>query len=63
MRIELADEREDKREVFQYEGGIRAFVQHLNRNKTAIHPSVFAFQNERDGVVTDPSLNTRISSG
>jgi DNA gyrase subunit B len=56
VRIELSDEREDKSEVFQYEGGIRAFVQHLNRNKTPIHPSVFSFQNERDGVVVEAAL-------
>ncbi|MDH4315613.1 MAG: DNA topoisomerase (ATP-hydrolyzing) subunit B [Gammaproteobacteria bacterium] len=56
VRIELSDEREDKKEVFQYEGGIRAFVQHLNRNKTAIHPSVFAFQNERDGAVIEAAM-------
>ncbi|MCI0517117.1 MAG: DNA topoisomerase (ATP-hydrolyzing) subunit B [Woeseiaceae bacterium] len=56
VRIELSDEREDKREVFQYAGGIRAFVEHLNRNKTAIHPSVFAFQNEREGVVVEAAM-------
>jgi DNA gyrase subunit B len=56
VRIELSDEREDKREVFQYEGGIRAFVTHLNRNKTAIHASVFSFQTERDGVVVEAAM-------
>jgi DNA gyrase subunit B len=56
VRIELSDEREDKSETFQYQGGIRAFVQHLNRNKTAIHPSVFDFQSERDGVVVEAAL-------
>src|SRR5437868_4446325 len=33
VRIELIDERDDKREVFEYEGGIREFVRHLNRAK------------------------------
>ena len=31
VRIELIDEREDKRDVFQHEGGLQAFVEHLNR--------------------------------
>ena len=44
VRIELIDEREDKSDVFEHEGGVSAFVQHLNRSRTAIHPNVFYFQ-------------------
>jgi DNA gyrase subunit B len=43
VRIELIDEREDKGEVFQYEGGLKAFVGYLNRSRSPIHPSVFHF--------------------
>jgi len=43
VRIELVDEREDKRDVFQHEGGLKAFVAYLNRARNAIHPSVFHF--------------------
>jgi DNA gyrase subunit B len=44
VRIELIDERDEKTEVFQHEGGLKAFVTHLNRSKTAIHPTVLWFQ-------------------
>ncbi|MET0280504.1 MAG: DNA topoisomerase (ATP-hydrolyzing) subunit B [Steroidobacteraceae bacterium] len=44
VRIELIDERDDKTDVFQYEGGLKAFVTYLNRARSAIHPSVFHFQ-------------------
>jgi DNA gyrase subunit B len=48
VRIELVDERDEKTEVFQHEGGLKAFVTHLNRSRTAIHPTVLWFQT-KDG--------------
>ena len=48
VRIELVDERDEKSEVFQHEGGLAAFVSYLNRSKTPVHPTVLWFQT-RDG--------------
>jgi DNA gyrase subunit B len=56
VRIELVDERDDRREVFHYEGGIREFVRYLNRSKTAVQESIFWFRGERDAIVVELAM-------
>ena len=56
VKIELKDERDDKHDVFEYEGGINAFVLHLNRNKTAVHKEIFSFTSTKDDVVVEAAL-------
>ena len=56
VRINLVDERDDRRDLFEYEGGIRAFVAHLNRNKTPVHPTVFHITETRDDVVVEAAM-------
>ncbi|WP_185265843.1 DNA topoisomerase (ATP-hydrolyzing) subunit B [Halopseudomonas xiamenensis] len=54
--IHLIDERTGKRELFRYEGGLRAFVEYLNVNKTTIN-SVFHFNVQRDdGIGVEVSM-------
>lgn len=48
--IHLFDERSQRQDTFSYEGGIQAFVTHLNRNKTSIMPVVFSLNGEKDNI-------------
>ncbi len=57
VKVELTDERgEARRDVFQYEGGIRSFVEHLAQLKTPLHPSVIAVTGQQNGIVVDVAL-------
>ncbi len=56
VRIELIDERNEKHDVFEYQGGIKAFVEHLNRNKTPIHESVVHFSTDREDTNVEVAL-------
>tara|TARA_Y100001001_G_scaffold164461_1_gene196700 strand:+ start:18 stop:2354 length:2337 start_codon:yes stop_codon:yes gene_type:complete len=54
--INLRDERTGKHELFRYEGGLRAFVEYLNQNKSTIN-SVFHFNLQReDGIGVEVAM-------
>ncbi|MFT5114696.1 MAG: DNA gyrase subunit B [Parasphingorhabdus sp.] len=56
VRIVLNDERSGTQDVFEYDGGIAAFVSHLNRKKTPLHPTVVHLHDEKDEVSVEVAL-------
>jgi len=56
VRICLIDERFAKKDIFEFEGGIRAFVEHLNKNKQELFEDVFYFNVEKDDVVVEVAM-------
>ena len=56
VRITLSDERTNKTQTYEYEGGVRAFTEYLNRNKTPIHSTIFYCSADKDGVYVEISL-------
>lgn len=56
VRIRLIEEASERDVVFEYEGGIKAFVENLNENKTQLHDTVFYFSTERDDIVVEVAM-------
>ena len=57
VKITLIDEREEgRRDVFEYEGGIKSFVEHLAQLKTPLHPNVISVSGEQNGITVEVAL-------
>ncbi len=56
VKIVLVDQRSGKQEDFAFSGGVRAFVEYMNRAKTVLHPSVFQGRGEKDGITVDVAM-------
>ncbi|MBI3002574.1 MAG: DNA topoisomerase (ATP-hydrolyzing) subunit B [candidate division NC10 bacterium] len=56
LRITLTDERVDEKREFFYKGGIVSFVEHLNKNKSVLHPKPIYVVQERNGTVVEVAI-------
>jgi len=56
VKIALIDHRTGKEENFAFSGGIKGFVEYMNRNKSALHPTVFYAIGEKDGITAEIAM-------
>lgn len=54
--IEIQELATGRKDVFQYEGGIKAFVEHLNKSKNPIHNDIISISSEKEGIQVDVAL-------
>ncbi len=62
-RIELIDQRDGKSENFAYSGGIRGFVEYMNRSKSVLHPKIFHSIGEKEGMTVEVAMQWNDSYG
>jgi len=56
IEITLKDERNEKQEIFKFNGGIEEFIKHINRSKEPLHPKVIYVSKEKDGIHAEVAI-------
>ena len=56
VKIELIDNRTGKSEDFALSGGIKGFVDYMNRAKNVLHKNAFYAESEKDGMTIEVSM-------
>ncbi len=56
ITIQLKDERDDREQTYNYEGGVQSFVEYLHRGKDVLHEQIVSITGERDKVMVDVAL-------
>src|SRR5581483_9729264 len=56
LKIQIEDERDEKKLTFLYSGGIRQFVEYINQNKTPIHPKVLYFEGGKGDIQVEVAV-------
>jgi len=55
LEIILSDERTSKKQEFCYKGGITSFVEHLNENKSPLHPPIY-ISKDKNGLLLEVAI-------
>ncbi|HEY6043619.1 MAG TPA: DNA topoisomerase (ATP-hydrolyzing) subunit B, partial [Nitrosospira sp.] len=56
VKIHLVDQRNAKEETFAFVGGVKSFVEYINRTKSVLHPNIFYATGEKDGIGVEVSM-------
>lgn len=56
LKFIFEDEKNGKSETFYYEGGIKSYVEYLNRTKTKVHDDVISLNGEKDDVIVEIAI-------
>jgi DNA gyrase subunit B len=56
VRISLVDQRTGKEEDFAFSGGVKGFVEYMNRSKAVLHPTPFYALAEKDGITVEVAM-------
>jgi len=56
LKIFLIDQRTGKEEKFAFTGGVKGFVEYINRSKNVLHPNIFYSKAEKDGIVVEVAM-------
>ena len=56
IKINIEEEKTNKKKEFKYDGGIKEFVKYINKNKKPIHPDIINIKSEKDDIVVDVAL-------
>jgi len=57
VKIRLVDQLAGKEENFAFSGGVKGFVEFINRNKTVIHNNIFHAVGEKDGIIVEVAMH------
>jgi DNA gyrase subunit B len=56
VKILLIDQRDGKEENFAFSGGVRGFVEYMNRAKNVLHPNIFIGHGEKEGITVEVAM-------